>query len=174
MVKRTAADKHFSNCIRERANWTCEACGNHFPPGNTRGLDCSHLFTRARKSVRHHPLNAVAHCTSCHFRLGGNPVEFAEWREKYLTKHYGPGVAEEMVQIANRTRSMGKAKEKDISAYLRTELKRMQELRKDGVTGRIEFGVPPHLEDVGENNYAFRETLNAEDCPGNQENEGER
>lgn len=73
-IKITPADKWFSKCIRVRAGWTCQRCGtNH--AHNTRALDCSHFIGRGNWSVRFDPDNAIALCTACHFRLGGNPVE---------------------------------------------------------------------------------------------------
>lgn len=61
----TPADKAFSNFIRSRANWCCERCGTQYEP-NTRGLQCSHHFSRRYYNIRYDPDNAVALCYNCH------------------------------------------------------------------------------------------------------------
>ena len=144
MVKRSATDKHFSDCVRERAGWRCERCGTYYPEGDRQGLHCSHLYSRSKKSVRWHPQNAAAHCYGCHQYLGGRPQIFENWRREYL----GQAIAGQMERIAHKTKKLNTDQEKDIRAFLRSEIKRMQKLRNDGETGRIEFGCPPHLEKV--------------------------
>jgi hypothetical protein len=81
-------DQKFSRLIRGRDLWTCQRCKTLHPGGSVqrgaRGLDCSHLVGRANRALRWHPLNAVAHCTACHFRLGANPAEFDAWTRQHL------------------------------------------------------------------------------------------
>lgn len=73
-IKRTAEDRRFSKLVRERDNYTCRRCGHgHLP--NSQGLACAHIFTRGIKRTRHDPENAIALCTSCHFRLDSRPEE---------------------------------------------------------------------------------------------------
>ena len=44
------------------------------------------LWAGGKVNARH-PLNAAAQCTKCHFHLGGNPIEFAAWIERYLSPY---------------------------------------------------------------------------------------
>jgi len=81
-IKRTSADKWFSDYIRARDNWTCQRCGRKFPDyieggDNTAlgGLDNAHCFTRGHNLVRFEPNNAVALCYGCHSYLDANPTE---------------------------------------------------------------------------------------------------
>jgi hypothetical protein len=78
-IRRDAADKRFSDQIRERDNWTCRRCGS--TPVSHQGLDCAHHFTRRTRATRFDPDNALALCTGCHFHLDGHPIEKeAFWR----------------------------------------------------------------------------------------------
>lgn len=70
-IKRYAADKWFSLCIREAADHTCESCGR----GAT---DCAHIFGRADMSVRWCKDNALALCRHCHDYFGQHPLDFSE------------------------------------------------------------------------------------------------
>jgi len=73
-MKRTPADKDFSNYIRARDNWTCQRCGSKFkdedgnviPGKSLQGLHCSHYHSRGINSVRLEPDNCVALCHGCH------------------------------------------------------------------------------------------------------------
>jgi len=134
-VKITPADKAFSKCIRIRANWTCERCFNQFFPPATGGLDCSHHHSRGNWSIRLDPLNAEALCYGCHSHVGGTQ----ERREKVLStriidilfeKKRDTGLGREY----RKTKGVGL-----IAKYYREEFQRMQELREQGETGRIEF-----------------------------------
>jgi hypothetical protein len=81
-IKRTSADKWFSDYIRARDNWTCQRCKRKFPPyeegGNNTalgGLDTAHCFTRGHNMVRFDPDNAVALCYGCHSYADANKEE---------------------------------------------------------------------------------------------------
>jgi hypothetical protein len=135
-VKITQADIAFSWCVRERVDWICEKCGTqYFPP--TTALQCSHFFGRENHAVRYYPDNAFAHCYGCHRKLGNNAYLFDKWAEKQLGK-----VAYNRVVKTSNNLMLGKLarhSEKEIAKHYRKELERMQELRSQGVTGRIEF-----------------------------------
>ena len=136
-MKRDPRDIHFSNLVRCRAEWTCERCGKNLEH-NTQGLDCSHLFGRRRRSVRWHPLNAVAHCTGCHSALGENPREFSRWIIDYM----GSEKADYLEGLANTIVKWNKKDLEQIRIELRDAWKLMQRERNGGRTGRIEFNVP--------------------------------
>lgn len=73
-LKRSKADKLFSDFIRMRANWTCERCFTKYEPP-TAALHCSHFHGRGKKSVRFDPDNAAAMCYGCHRHLTAHPLE---------------------------------------------------------------------------------------------------
>lgn len=83
-LKRTVADALFSDYIREKANWSCERCFRQFTPP-TRELQCSHYFSRAKRSVRFDFENAAALCGKCHFYLG-SPENRKEHEEFFIRK----------------------------------------------------------------------------------------
>ena len=80
-IKRDAADKHFSDCVRERAEWTCEYSGLVDPDGQARGvsriLECAHIYGRRNKNIRWHPFNAFCLSHTAHRYLTENPMEFS-------------------------------------------------------------------------------------------------
>ncbi len=137
-IRRDKRDKLFSLLIRERANNTCERCKTYYPEGNRSGLECSHFFTRSRKSIRWHPLNAAAHCTGCHTRLGGNPLEFADWIHTYLGKQQRAILRARNGQLLR----LKKHDLADIHANLKASWQDMQARREAGETGRLEFESP--------------------------------
>jgi hypothetical protein len=134
-IKRTPADAAFSNCIRERANWSCEKCGNYFPEGRRGGLDCSHHHGRGSWSIRFDPLNAEALCYGCHSHYGGTQERrqsvLTEWEQDVLFERKADTGLGKMYR---KTKGVG-----EIAKHYRDELKRMRELREAGETGRIEF-----------------------------------
>jgi len=74
-IKVSKLDKMFSNYIRKRDDYTCQFCGSIFDPFERyglQGLDCSHFWGRAAKSVRFDPENADALCSGCHMTHEGN------------------------------------------------------------------------------------------------------
>lgn len=83
VLKRSLADRLFSQYIRTRADWRCERCGTQYE-SPTIGLQCSHFHGRAKKSVRWDVDNAFALCTGCHTYLGSNPNEHREFARKRL------------------------------------------------------------------------------------------
>lgn len=77
----------------------------------------------------------MALCYSCHEWYGGNPADSGAWLRGII--------GEDMLDILREKRDLGvrvsKDEEKEIAAHYRQELKTMREMRKKGVTGRIEF-----------------------------------
>jgi hypothetical protein len=134
LIKITQADKWFSLCVRERAEWSCESCQKHYQQGD-QGLDCAHIYSRRHKSTRHHSDNAVALCVGCHRRYSGNPLDFAKWVETKL----GTARLEMLWERREAAIKYNKALDKEISSHYKAEFARMKSLRADGVMGRIEF-----------------------------------
>lgn len=84
-IKRSPADKYFSDWIRHRDKMTCQRC--FVDLSNYLGqLDNSHYFGRGNKSTRWDEDNCVALCKACHMYLGDkdNKKEYDEFMLKRL------------------------------------------------------------------------------------------
>lgn len=131
----TPADKWFSLCVRERANWTCERCGKHYEPP-TSALQCSHFIGRGNWSVRFIGLNGDSLCYGCHSYFEGNPQAYLTWkREKLGEERY------QLLVALSNTR-LGKQAHKqvqDIAAHYRHEFEVMKGLRAQGCSRWIEL-----------------------------------
>ncbi len=133
-IKRDKYDLLFSWLVRERADWNCEYCNRNFRH-DPHGLHCSHLFGRRAQSVRLHPQNAFAHCMGRHRELGENPVDFAEWAKGQLGEQRYNVV---WIQANKPTKFTAYDREIMHKHYL-SERRRLLAMRKQGVTGRLEF-----------------------------------
>jgi hypothetical protein len=121
-IRRSLADKYFSDYIRERDDWSCRRCKKEFEKPN-RGLHCSHFFSRAKKSVRFDPENAIALCFSCHNYFGGNPADHVSFFKNILgNDRY------RLLEI--RASIPKKVDESEIALGYKMELKKMKEERK--------------------------------------------
>lgn len=136
-MKLDARDTLFSRLVRERADWTCERCGNRYERG-AQGLHCSHIFSRRARSTRWSPDNAVAKCYPCHMWYGGNPILGGEWASEYL----GAAKVARLRRRFHTPMKLSKHDLADILANLKASWKAMQMQRDAGVTGRIEFDDP--------------------------------
>ena len=113
-LKREACDAHFSDCIRARANWSCEYCGRSFG-GRDPGLHCAHIHGRRHNSVRWSMDNAVSLCAYHHRYFGENPTEFFLWLEDYL----GRGHLEMLLEKKNAIFKGAKHIKKDVANHYR-------------------------------------------------------
>ena len=135
-VKINPADKWFSKCIREAAEWKCECCGKQYEEG-TSGLHCSHYFGRRANAVRYCPDNASSHCWGCHQRLGSNPDDHRQW----MVNKVGEG----MINILRDKREdIGLAKSikknlKDVAKHYKAEYERLKSLRMAGEKGPLDI-----------------------------------
>ena len=124
-IKITAADKWFSQCIRHRADWSCERCGQHYPEGPGRkGLHCSHVVGRGSWATRHDAYNAFSLCYGCHNYLGSHPNQHIDW----VLSQIGDGLYGIVKDRAQDT-TLGRANKRDqkaISKHYRDELRRME------------------------------------------------
>ena len=139
-MKIDAADKWFSKCVRERANWACERCRKWYAEGSP-GLHCSHLFGRRHKATRWHPMNAFAHCYACHQYLGSNPVEFAIWAERYMS----PLQVEVVRRLHLAIYKTNAELRRDIARHYQREHASLIERRNGGLHDRLEFEAYPGL-----------------------------
>jgi hypothetical protein len=78
-IKRDAADKWFSDVVRQKAGFQCEHCGKQ--DGR---MECAHIWGRAAKSVRWSMDNALCLCHYCHKVFTANPLDFSVWLESHL------------------------------------------------------------------------------------------
>lgn len=140
-LKMTPADKLFSRCVRERANWACERCGNTPDP---QGLHCSHYIGRGNWSVRFDPDNAFAHCYGCHMKLGADKHMF----EEHYLEVFGMKTLDAILRRKENTnlgrifkKAAGKKGDRNapLTVHFRDELKRLETQRAEGVTWRLEF-----------------------------------
>ena len=134
-IKRTPADKAFSDCIRSAAEWRCERCHTYYEEGRRMGLHCSHYHGRGKWGIRFCVENAEALCYGCHQYLGANPNLHSDHKLEML----GEGAIDLLREKSNDT-SLGRAAKrevKDIAKHYRSEFKRIYDLRAEGVTGKI-------------------------------------
>lgn len=134
LIKITPADKWFSLCVRERAGWVCEVCGTQYQE-NSQGLHCSHIYSRRHKSVRLYADNGTSMCMGCHQRLGGNPLEFADWSRRHL----GDARIELLKERKNSIFKFTKQDEKEAAAFYKAQYEEMKRKRAEGFQGRLEF-----------------------------------
>jgi len=140
-IKRDAADKHFSDCVRERAEWTCEYSGLVDPDGQARGvsriMECAHIYGRRNKNIRWHPFNAFCLSHTAHRYLTENPMEFSTFVKLKL----GIGQYDLLLERKNdlSIKYSKEERKKKIPAHYREEFKRLRKLREQGTIGRIEF-----------------------------------
>ena len=72
-------DKLFSQLIRSKGY--CEKCG-----ARNDTLQCCHIFSRSKRSVRWTKLNALCLCAKCHWWAHLNPILFTEFVRQHLGK----------------------------------------------------------------------------------------
>ena len=131
------ADRWFSLCIRERADWHCERCGSKCPDDKRMGLHASHFHGRGKWATRFDPDNARALCYGCHQYCGANPdIHRAE-----MLAILGDGLYQILQERSQDSRlgRLAKRSEADISKHYRAEHTAMRAWRSAGQVGRMEF-----------------------------------
>lgn len=138
-LKREACDEWFSNCVREAADWQCESCGvidnDGQASGKSQTMQCCHIISRTYAGSRFMAANAVCMCAACHVRFTRDPLEFASWVRKEL----GEGLEEIIRERARAPTRNGKEDKRNIAAHYRAEYQRLRALRKQGVSGKLQF-----------------------------------
>ena len=133
-------DKLFSKLIRERDDWTCRASGEnkrHEPAS----LHCAHIMGRRHVGLRWHPMNAVSLTPAKHFYFTERPFEWTYWCEE----EFGKDRVTELRRVANVTVKWPKSLREDIYQHYKGELERLQKMRLEGVTGRLEVELHPEM-----------------------------
>jgi len=134
-VKRTVEDALFSDLVRERAAWNCEACGAYCSIGERGGLHCSHHISRRYNATRWAASNAAAHCASCHHHFSDDPVAHGAW----IIGHIGDQRYRNLKMASQRLTPLKKHDRADIRETLKAQLADMKQQRERGHEGRIEF-----------------------------------
>lgn len=135
-IKITPADKWFSLCVRERAEWKCDRCGTQYAHP-TMALHCAHWFSRGNWSVRFDPSNALAMDMGCHLYTGRERDE----HRKLMLKFYSEAELDRVEFDKNRPANGIKRRVAEIAKHYKAEFERMQALRAQGHTGRIDFSA---------------------------------
>ncbi|KKN71467.1 hypothetical protein LCGC14_0420460 [marine sediment metagenome] len=118
-VKISALDRLFSEYIRRRAMERVRGCERCFTyKENWKQLQCSHFYSRSRKSVRYDEDNAVGLCFGCHQYLGSHPLEHVEFFKKLLGDRF------ELLE--GRMRQIGKPDKELLMIYFKAKIKEME------------------------------------------------
>ena len=128
------ADTAFAKCVKARTGWKCERCSAQHVEGS-RGLHCSHIFSRRHRTIRWSGDNAQALCFSCHSWYGGNPADSGMW----ITDLLGEGHMAMLREKRDSMMKVSKGDEKEIAKHYRMELAKIELKRGHGVQGYIEF-----------------------------------
>ncbi len=137
-IKLNPADVAFAKCVREAANHTCLRCGIRKPPTGTRGSDgmeCSHVFSRRHRTIRWAKENAKCLCSAHHRWWHENPVDAAKWYESLVGESHLALLREKRDSMIK----VSKDEEKLIAKHYRSELRKLEQRRKDGETGQLDF-----------------------------------
>ena len=107
-----ACDTAFSRYIRARDNWVCFTCGK---VGYDRDgvMQCGHLITRAKYSVRWDEYNAACQCSGCNMRHEYQPeIYTAAW----IAEH-GVDAYHDMVCKSNQPRKYSVEDIRDLTEH---------------------------------------------------------
>jgi len=128
-IKITPADKAFADCLKAAYDHTCQVCGIQ---GR---MECSHIHSRANRTIRWCKENALPKCFVCHKWWHAHPTESGKW---FLDK-YGGGMELLLLEKKNNKFRISKKDEKEIAKHYREQLKIVEQKRSEGQTGYIDF-----------------------------------
>ena len=124
-IKKKKLDVIFSQLVRERANFICEACATNKRLEQST-LDCAHIFSRRNLSLRFHPKGAVSLCRGCHMFYTENPFDWSDW----CRDHFGGDLLAELRLVSNQTVKWTKKQREEIYDHYKQELRIMQGKRE--------------------------------------------
>ena len=139
-IKRSNADKHFSNAVREASNWVCSCCGKQSPNCEYGMMDNAHCFSRRHRFTRWHPTNTTTLCRACHLRQTDTPDEHVTFWRNLLGEDYNL-----MRELSQTMQKVTKKDELLIVQHYKDEMKRIKELRMKGNQGNIKLNIPEVL-----------------------------
>lgn len=96
------------------------------------------MYGRRKRSVRWHPLNAVALTHDEHRYFTENPVAFANW----CNAKFGQDHMYRLAMLAAAPRKFSAREKAGLLKHYRAELDRLKTARENGRLGRIEFFWP--------------------------------
>lgn len=133
-MKRDVLDAAVSDVIRESFDWCCARCHKDHPDRKGRDFHASHFKSRSYSSTRYFPDNLTALCAACHDYFGKHPDEHTDFIRGLLGE-----VRYDMLRDRNRQVYRYRAADKKaMKEHYRSELKRLLDMRRNGVTGYIE------------------------------------
>jgi len=120
-IRRKKLDIVFSNLVRERVNYTCQACctNKRHEPST---LDCAHIMSRRSVGLRWHPRNAIALCRSCHMFYTDHPFDWSDW----CRDQFGGDFVAELRLVSNKTVSWSTKLREDIYKHYKDQYLLMQ------------------------------------------------
>jgi len=133
-IKRTPADKAFSDAVREAHDYECQRCHTNLRH-NPRAMHLSHFKGRRSKSTRWDKNNGFCLCAACHNYLGENPDEHTHFARMVL----GDALFEITTQKAARPYKLAKGEEDEIKKHYQEQLKEIRRKRAQGQVGYIDF-----------------------------------
>lgn len=111
----------------------CVTCGE---ASAWRDLDAGHFIAKnASNAVYFDVRNVHPQCTTCNFFKHGNLAEFYP----YMLREYGGGVIEQIKEKRHMHMQWKTGDYEEMEQHYKSEFGRMQKLRAQGVTGRIEI-----------------------------------
>lgn len=127
-------DKIFKDLVRGRTEHICENCGTD-NAHDTRKSHTAHIHSRKHRATRWHSDGAVCLCASCHRHFTDFPVKWQDAARRIL----GEVRYERAYALHNSIRKYTKAEKAEMLKHYKAEKRRMEQRRKDGETGYLEF-----------------------------------
>ena len=128
-MKISAADKAFSECVRNAHDFTCERCSK------VGRMETSHVYSRRHRTIRWDKQNANCLCNGCHRKWHESPLEAFIW----FVGMFGQNRVDLLVEKREQRYKVPKTEEKLIAKHYREELALINEKRNSGVQGYIDF-----------------------------------
>lgn len=115
-MKNSYLDNLWRELVKKNADGKCERCGRE-----GKYLNCHHIFSRSRKSVRWDESNGCLLCAGCHSLRNDSahksPLEFSDWiRARRGEKWYQ--------DLRIRANTPQKPDYEALNLYLKTKLKK--------------------------------------------------